>query len=53
MDENILIKSRTELVLDKHVDFIVNYGKTHDKYVISFFEKDGLDLLFPSKIWHF
>lgn len=24
-----------ELILDKHVDFIVNYGKTHEKYVIS------------------
>ena len=40
MDENILIKSGTELALDKHIDFIVNYGKTHDKYVISsFFRK--------------
>ena len=41
MDENILTKSGTELALDKHIDFIVNYGKTHDKYVISsFFRKN-------------
>lgn len=26
-------KPTNELLLDKHVDFIVNYGKTHDKYV--------------------
>lgn len=23
----------SQLMLDKHIDFIVNYGKTHDKYV--------------------
>lgn len=24
---------KKELLLEKHIDFIVNYGKTHDKYV--------------------
>lgn len=28
-------KPTNELFLDKHVDFIVNYGKTHDKYVFN------------------
>ena len=32
MSENIS-KPNNELVLQKHVDFIVNYGKTHEKYV--------------------
>ena len=26
--------TKKELILDKHIDFIVNYGKTHDQYVI-------------------
>ncbi len=31
MEENK--SAKTELLIEKHIDFIVNYGKTHEKYV--------------------
>lgn len=48
MSENKVIKS-AELVLDKHVDFIENYGKKHEKYVI-FFHLEFTCLLFGAFI---
>lgn len=39
-----MVTEEKKLILDKHIDFIVNYGKTHDKYVNPI-EKLGLKIL--------
>ena len=33
MSENEKIKELKDLLIEKHVDFISTYGKTHDVYV--------------------
>jgi len=34
MEEKSVVDKK-ELLLNKHINFIANYGKTHDKYVSS------------------